>query len=339
MTSHFAQVGTFICGHPKSGTSLVAALLDAHPQLIVYPEETAYFRRFLPAARGSTVQEQLRLAETLLLHIFQWDPAAPPASQAGFPDRDYTAVDFKAVRTAFRQVIQETGISPSKILPAAIQAYGEVRGVFTERIERWVEKTPYNEEFARQIFHYWPEARCVHVVRDPRDNFASYHRKHPDWSARSFGYSWRRSLRRGEENRRRYGDHRYLMLRYEDLLTEPERELGRIADFLGIQFDVSMRQPTRAGVPWAGNSMYGDAFLGLSTKPIGRYVESLERNVIKRLEAVLHPEMTRWRYPLAFALEPGDILVRVLARLRWAGHDLARLRSAPVIEDLDEFSG
>ena len=120
--------------------------------------------------------------------------------------------------------------------------------MYTNEIERWVEKTPYNEEFAHLIFRYWPEARCLHIVRDPRDNFASYRRKHPEWSAASFGYSWRRSLRRGEENRSHYGESRYLMMRYEDLLAKPERELGRIANFLGIRFDESMRQPTRAGI-------------------------------------------------------------------------------------------
>jgi hypothetical protein len=38
----------FICGHPKAGTSLVRSILDSHPQLIVYPEETVFFRRYLP---------------------------------------------------------------------------------------------------------------------------------------------------------------------------------------------------------------------------------------------------------------------------------------------------
>ena len=32
----------FICGHPKSGTSLLRNLLDSHSELVVYPEETWY---------------------------------------------------------------------------------------------------------------------------------------------------------------------------------------------------------------------------------------------------------------------------------------------------------
>ena len=38
----------FIAGHPKSGTSLLRSVLDSHPELVAYPEETSFFRRYLP---------------------------------------------------------------------------------------------------------------------------------------------------------------------------------------------------------------------------------------------------------------------------------------------------
>src|SRR5438270_13413179 len=39
----FEQRACFAAGQAKSGTSLLMALLDGHPQLLVLPEETAYF--------------------------------------------------------------------------------------------------------------------------------------------------------------------------------------------------------------------------------------------------------------------------------------------------------
>ena len=53
----------FICGHPKSGTSLLRSMLDNHPELIVYPEETYFFRKFLPMSQMLSLKEQLDLAE------------------------------------------------------------------------------------------------------------------------------------------------------------------------------------------------------------------------------------------------------------------------------------
>src|SRR2546422_308061 len=39
----FDQRACFIAGQAKSGTTLMASLLDSHPELVVLPQETAYF--------------------------------------------------------------------------------------------------------------------------------------------------------------------------------------------------------------------------------------------------------------------------------------------------------
>jgi hypothetical protein len=44
-TIPFEQRACFIAGQAKSGTTLLVALLDSHPELLVLPEETAYFPR------------------------------------------------------------------------------------------------------------------------------------------------------------------------------------------------------------------------------------------------------------------------------------------------------
>ena len=80
----------FICGHPKAGTSLLTSLLDGHPDLVVYPEETLFFRRFLPAIEGKSDDEKLALADELLIHFFQWNLENPPEHQKDYPDRDYS---------------------------------------------------------------------------------------------------------------------------------------------------------------------------------------------------------------------------------------------------------
>ena len=51
MTSNlpFDQRACFIAGQAKSGTTLLIALLDNHPELLVLPEETAYFPTVLTA--------------------------------------------------------------------------------------------------------------------------------------------------------------------------------------------------------------------------------------------------------------------------------------------------
>jgi len=309
--TELAGQATFICGHPKSGTSLLMTLLDSHPQLLVYPEESAYFRRFCRVTAGMSFEQKIAQADQHLLHMFEWDAVDPPPSQAGFPDRDYTAFSYDAIRQAFRSWIQKLGYQECSLLPAAMFAYGEISGMLTENTKRWVEKTPYNERFTAQIFSLWPEAKCIHVIRDPRDNYTSYRRKHPDWTPWVFAASWRGSTLLAERNRRTYGENRYLVLRFEDLLSEPDAVLERIRMFLVIEDDPVLRQPTRAGRQWGGNSMFGDQFARVSTAPLGRWRESLDDRSLAQLEAALGTIMTRWEY------EPeSPILLK--DRLRWA---------------------
>lgn len=315
---------TFICGHPKSGTSLVMTLLDSHPQLVVYPEEAGYFRRFVPRVRGLDNQAYLSRAEELILHIFGWDAADPPASQEGFPDRDYTDIDFDRVQREFRYLIGRVGDVQRNVLPAAVLAYGTVAGLLGPDTVRWVEKTPYNEQFADRIFDLWPAAKCVHIVRDPRDNFASYRKKHQDWSERTFAHSWQQSLTHGWQNNRRYGVDRYLMIRYEDLIADPQTVLASLTEFLGIEVNSTLGRPTRAGKPWGGNSMFGEEFAGISDSPVGRYQRVLEPASIRRLEAILHPWMREFDYALADSLSLAGRMTGWIVRTTWP---LARMRS------------
>ena len=250
------------------------------------------------------------IPDHLILHIFHWNPEDPHPSQSGFADRDYSDVAFEEVKAAYHRQLDLLGRSIPNILTAAVLAFGEVTGQLSSKTLRWVEKTPYNELYTEQVYQWWPEARCIQTIRDPRDNYASYRRKHPDWTPEVFANLWRTTTHRGWSNWKRYGEERYLVIRYEDLVNELEATLAIVRDFMGIDDDPTLRQPSRNGVPWGGNSMFGERFNGVSANPIGRYRTALDRDSVQRLEAALYPEMRRLDYPL-------DEPVSLRARIKW----------------------
>jgi hypothetical protein len=266
----------FICGHPKSGTSLLRSLLDNHPQLIVFPEETYFFRKFLPRSEGLSLKAQLELAEELLIHIFKWNVSDPPAHQAGYPDRDYqNSISFDQVRKNMEIIANEKLNHSGDILRAAILAYGSAINNSTSIKKWWVEKSTYNELFFSQIIRWWPDAHFIHVVRDPRDNFASYRRKHPEWSASFFSRNWLRSTNSGLINQGIVGPKQYWLLRYEELTNQPDESINKLCDFLSIEDSSTLRIPTRNGEVWKGNSMFADRFDQISSSPVGRWEEDL----------------------------------------------------------------
>jgi hypothetical protein len=308
--------GVFICGHPKSGTSLLMTMLDSHPELIVYPEESHFFRRFLPARQMHPQKNIEETARENLLHIFDWNQEDPPMHQEGFPDRDYSKLSAAAIWDYFHQITREND-DPHVALPAAIFSYGIETGQMSDRTRYWVEKTPYNEQYAEKIFQYWPHSKCLHIVRDPRDNYASYKRKQIDWRPEDFAYSWWNSVRSAQKNFERYGLRRYLIIRYEDLVEKPEDNIGVIISFLGIDDDPILRRPTRAGGLWMGNSMFGDNFQSISAKPAGRYLEHLRMDEVSVLESLLKPEMKRLGYLFETASSYPDQLLSWLKRTKW----------------------
>ncbi len=312
----------FIAGHPKSGTSLLRSVLDSHPELVAYPEETNFFRRYLPKTTGADLQQKLALSDQYLTHIFEWNQVNPPPHQVGYPDRDYSNIPVAQVRQAVRDYISQRFIHDGDMLSAVILAFGKTIGQLTDLSQHWVEKTPYNELYASQIFAWWPDARVVHTVRDPRDNFASYHRKHADWSPESFALNWVQSTQTGLDNRDQYGSDRYLMLRFEDLTSTPDAKLNELCQFLRINDDPSLRQPVRGGKPWGGNSMFADQFTTISAAPVGRWTESLKPDEVATLELIAGPAMQQFGYPLhsnLSTLKPAErrlVLRRLLSLTR-----------------------
>jgi len=297
----FINNPVFICGHPKAGTSLLTALLDGHPAIVAYPEETLFFRRFLPAIEGKAHDDQIALAEKLLIHIFEWTTENPPAHQKDYPDRDYSDLSYQKIKEKMVSHLSKPPSNPAGFLNAAVQAFGEISGLMGAGSQLWVEKTPYNEFHTDRIFRWWSKAKCLHIVRDPRDNFVSYVRKHPDWNAKGFARNWKLSTRAGLANIASFGDQRYRMIRFEDLLTSPDVVMGQIADFLNIKWHDNLLQPTRVGDTWRGNSMFSEKYQAISTAPIGRWQSLITAYDLTILQIICGQLMNELDYLIAKA--------------------------------------
>lgn len=100
-------------------------------------------------------------------------------------------------------------------------------------------------EYVRYLPHLkrlFPEAYLIHIVRDPRDVVVS--RLKTEWGrkrslafhAAEYQYYIKQMVTLGPEL---FGD-RYLELRYESLLDDPERELRKITERLGLEFEKDM---------------------------------------------------------------------------------------------------
>ncbi len=264
----------------------MASLLDGHPEIVAYPEETMFFRRFLPAIQNASYQEKLNLAEKLLINIFEWNLENPPEHQKNYPDRDYSEISYNAVSEEMIRNIVPSSENPADFLNAVMLSFGKVTGLLTDVSKHWLEKTPYNELHTKEIFSWWSNPKCIHIVRDPRGNFYSYERKHADWSARRFGKNWVRSTNAGLRNVKTFGKNRYLMVRFGDLLKNPAEKMAEVADFLDIRMTEILLKPTRMNEFWHGNSMFNETYQSISKAPLTRWEGHLDIYDQMMIEAI-----------------------------------------------------
>jgi hypothetical protein len=140
------------------------------------------------------------------------------------------------------------GMTTGEAIAAIFETYAERQGK-----PRWGDKTPLYMQQLPLLGRLFPNALWVHLVRDGRDAALSFLELPEGFSGKTwaqprtaaqFAARWRTEIAAA----RRLGRHagaRYLELRYEDLVAEPERELRRICEHASLPWEPGMLDHTR----------------------------------------------------------------------------------------------
>jgi len=195
----------FIVGAPRSGTTLLAAMLDRHPDVAVSPE-TDFF--LLGPPRGSD-------RRSLVEAFFEM----PRARDLGLTP------DAVAARLADRPC------TPGALMESVLDEYANRRGA------RFVgEKTPEHLLCADAILAAIPKAKLICVERDGRDVALSLLRAgFTHELLRIHCHRWLEATRTADRLCRSEPE-RFRCVRFEDLLESPEPRLRELSTWLGFEF-------------------------------------------------------------------------------------------------------
>jgi hypothetical protein len=278
----FEQRACFIAGQAKSGTTLLVALLDSHPELLVLPEETAYFPTVLTkyAPRGRRAQFEYLTKQSLSNVLFGGPCKWGKRNYATFP------------REKFLETFESAAFDPAnaheQLLVLMVKAYAATLGRSVDTITRWVEKTPANRNHVGAIISQFPNAKILVTLRDPRAILAAQialekTRKTGRFSTYYVIAHWRVAAKLAK--RIRDGEVPGLVVQYERLVREPARRMEEVCSYLDIGFDQdTVLTPTKVGQFWSGNSAARTNFSQISTEPVTRWERELSADEIGWVE-------------------------------------------------------
>jgi hypothetical protein len=219
----------FLVGCPRSGTTLLQRLVDAHPRIAVI-HETQWVPRLYERRAGLT--EDGLVTPDLLDKIVE--------------HRRFPRLELEPDRVA--ELIEDGKPKHyARFVSEVFDLYGHVKGkpLVGEKSPGYVRHLP-------TLHALWPWAKLIHLIRDGRDvalSVLDWKKKEgtagrfPTWQddpVTTTALWWEWSVRLGREAGARIGPGRYYELFYESLVAEPERECEELCRFLGVPYDNAM---------------------------------------------------------------------------------------------------
>jgi hypothetical protein len=217
----------FVCGCPRSGTTLLQRMLDSHPRLAVANDTHFIPKAVDDGARAPDIPLSPAHVDSVL--------AYPRFSRLGIPE--------PVVRAVAAQARTYTGF-----VSGLYDQLGRMHGKPLAG-----EKTPDYILHLPLLHSLFPWAKAIHIVRDGRDvalsalGWAGKKRRGPSrsplWDEEPIAVCalwWREFVRAGDRDGPALSPERYRDLRYEDLVDRPEEMLRELAGFLELSFAPEM---------------------------------------------------------------------------------------------------
>jgi len=211
----------FIVGAPRSGTTLLAAIIGSHSQYAIGPE-SQFFSKLTQQNLDAAVSDP------------NW-PIIAVEMLIGLTLAEQSIADLFGTSSAeLSEFLGRRKPSIGAMLEALTMPFAEKRGK-----TQWAEKTPNHLLNLSLIRQLWPEAAIVRIMRDPRDAALS------TCKLPTFSNSFVANMvmwRAWQDQAQPFFDQdaNCYTIRYESLIENSARELSQLCEFLQIPFEAEM---------------------------------------------------------------------------------------------------
>lgn len=213
-----------VCSSGSSGSTLLSYILNRHSK-IYCGEELAIFSNPLTYTNYSIFQKHYK-------EILEFGISSMPYRNSDSFLRNLEYHNFS--HTEIESLLNENNSFDSFIN----KIQNKILKMSNKTI--WAEKTPENILVIGKFIDTFPEAKIIHIIRDPRDSILSLMRRH--FKKHIAAEYWLSSIAAIQPF---VGYRNLIEIRYEDLVTYPEDTIRKICTFLNIDFENTMLDETK----------------------------------------------------------------------------------------------
>jgi len=264
----------FIVGPHRSGTTLLLRLFDGHPELFTIPFETHFFehagyqidyegRKKYPMklTNNEIKSNYFKLVERLTenRNINSEEPI--------LSHNRFKRARFEQKNQSFKELVENYFIS----IYSAI--YDKP---FSDKL-RIVEKSVEHAEFVPLIKKMFPDAKFIHLIRNPyayMNSYRSYLQTKNFPLLRKPLLSLKNNLYHLYRNKELFPED-YMTIRFEDLVINTNWTMMKIHEFLNIDNHKNLYKPTLIGKEWFANSFIHKDLNEVSTKPVKAWEKTI----------------------------------------------------------------
>lgn len=288
MTIHEATPPFFIVGCARSGTTLLRTMLDNHPDVAI-PVESLFIIDYL------RVREQVNLERVKKLILKEFE--------------------FREWQVSISQDELDQFNTVGEIIRYLHEVY-----VKSREKRFWGQKTPRFIRHGLLLKEVYPDARFIHIRRDPRAVANSLQNSNVHSSNHYFGAKrWLRDVTAGQDLKRDLPDD-VLEISYEQLVSDPQATLREVTQFLNLSYtDTMLEQRKSSSDEYSGyfSGIHSNLSKSLQKDRIDAWRDVLTPQQIAMIESICSPLMQEVDYSPEFLdVEVDDALIQSYRRDR-----------------------
>lgn len=168
------------------------------------------------------------------------------------------------------------------------------------------DKNPVNCLFLPQINNVFPNAKFIHLIRDPRDVCLSQITNFSIEPLALAAQKWKLYNETIEKHKAKDSS-KFFTLRYEDLVENPQQEIKKICAFLEVDFKETMidkqkrnRDHSHIDANLNIEKEHGNVNKPISTKSIGKWQKGFTEQQTKKVEGITKTLMKAYKYKQVF---------------------------------------